>query len=100
MNLLTKLMSRKLLLAIAAIIVALTEKQLTTAQMAIVAGVAATYIVAEALVDKAGVQVLDRAVHDGLKLGAQAADELDDDGFEDDPPPAPKDPATSGGAAS
>ena len=85
--LLQKLMSRKLLVALLAIVASLQQPNMSITHTIVLGAVAVAYIVCEAFIDRAGrEQVFGEllgGVVDGTKLGKDALDE------DDDAPPQP-----------
>jgi hypothetical protein len=75
---LEKLLSRKFLVTIVTIVAALTGLNLDNWHIAVVAGVAAVYVIAEALVDQAGAKQIADDVQKGLAIvGSIDASKLD-----------------------
>lgn len=97
MDLLSKFASRKFLITIVAIAAALSDTDLAPPmQLGIVGLVAVIYVLAEALVDRAGVKLVADGVERGIALGRTAAAAGGTDAAPLDP--SPPQPATSSAA--
>lgn len=72
-----KLLSRKFLVTLGSLAAVLLDSGLSSLQLAVVATVAVTYVLAETFLDRRSVEMVAQAVEGGLELGRDAGARLD-----------------------